>query len=170
MIDGGAHPLSGIWTSVGVGTEFAFSLRLHGFRVKSGELERYMPSSMDGKTLEQIRDALLERWKRNDRSSELASEFVDTVINTPSAEIIDVAQNLEQMGRDASLAEQERRDLVAVEKALAKMATGSFGVCEDCGEDIPSRRLIVLPQARLCAQCQALEERQTARTRLAASR
>ena len=117
--------------------------------------------SMDGKTLEQIRDALLARWKQIGKTS----DYEVDAINVPQAEIIDIAQNLEQIDRDASLAEQERREVVAIERALAKMATGSFGVCEDCGENIPPKRLMVLPQARLCAHCQAFEEKQTARTR-----
>ena len=120
--------------------------------------------SMDGKTLEQIRDNLMSRWKQIEKNSEYDPSAME-MMNAPQAEIIDIAQNLEQLGRDASLAEQERRELLAIEKALAKMATGSFGVCEDCGEDIPPRRLMVLPEARLCANCQTFEERQNARTR-----
>lgn len=121
-------------------------------------------ASMDGKTLEQIRDALLTRWKQIGKASdvELGSAME---LNSPQAEIIDIAQSLEQIDRDASLAEQERRELVAIERALAKMATGSFGVCEDCGEDIPPKRLMVLPQARLCALCQSYEEKQNSRMR-----
>jgi RNA polymerase-binding protein DksA len=119
--------------------------------------------SMDGKMLEQIRDNLLTRWKKIGKNSDYEIHLME--LNTPQAEIIDIAQSLEQLGRDASLAEQERRELLAIERALSKMATGSFGVCEDCGEEIPPRRLMVLPEARLCAMCQTFEERQNARTR-----
>src|SRR2546423_11826954 len=109
---------------------------------------------MDGKTVQQIRDSLLERYRRNERTSSLKDmEQNNSELNPPSAEIIDIAQALEQIGRETSLAEAERRELIAVERALAKMATGNFGVCEDCGEEIPSKRLMVLPEARLCAHC-----------------
>ncbi len=119
--------------------------------------------SMDGKMLEQIRDNLLARWKKIGKNSEYDINMAE--MNAPQAEIIDIAQTLEQLGRDASLAEQERRELLAIERALSKMTTGTFGVCEDCGEDIPPRRLMVLPEARLCANCQTFEERQNSRTR-----
>jgi DnaK suppressor protein len=118
---------------------------------------------MDGKTMQQIRDALLNRWNQIGKSSGMPN--LEAQDMTPSAEIIDIAQNLEQIGRDASLQEQERRELVAIEKALAKIATGSFGVCEDCGEDIPPKRLMIVPEARLCAHCQTSEERQNQRMR-----
>lgn len=123
---------------------------------------------MDGKIKEQIRDALLTRWKRIGRASDRDTHAEELI--SSQAEIIDIAQSLEQIGRDSSLAEQERREMLAIERALAKMATGSFGVCEDCGEEIPSRRLLVLPEARLCAHCQAFEEKQSARMRSVASR
>jgi DnaK suppressor protein len=122
---------------------------------------------MDGKTLQQIRDSLLARWKRigrdtQDRHIESAEE---SYAATAQAEVIDIAQTLEQIGRDTSLQEAERRELLAIERALTKMATGNFGICEECAEEIPSKRLVVLPEARLCAHCQAFEERQNARTR-----
>ena len=122
---------------------------------------------MDGNTLQQIRDALLARWKRIGRGAEVRHQESpeEIYLNTAQAEVIDIAQTLEQIGRDTSLQEAERRELMAIERALAKMATGSFGICEECGEEIPPKRLVVLPEARLCAHCQAFEERQNSRTR-----
>jgi DnaK suppressor protein len=119
---------------------------------------------MDGKTLEQIRDSLIRKWRQIEKNSVRDFEQIDD-LNSAHAEIIDIAQSLEQLGRDTSLREAERRELLAIEKALAKMSAGSFGICEDCAEEIPAKRLLVLPEARLCAHCQAFEEKQTARSR-----
>ncbi len=115
---------------------------------------------MDGTTLQKIRDILLDRRNQigRGRIREL-NLAADSDIGANHAEIIDIAQALEQLDRDQSLADQERREMIAVERALAKMATGHFGICEDCEEEIPDRRLMVLPAARLCANCQALEEK-----------
>src|SRR4051812_9820440 len=121
-------------------------------------------SSMDGKIMQQIRDALLARWRKMGISAEREADSHNNMF-IAHAEIIDIAQSLEQIGRDTSLQEAERRELIAIERALAKMATGSFGICEECSEEIPFKRLMVLPEARLCANCQAYEERQNARTR-----
>ena len=121
---------------------------------------------MDGQTLEQIRTLLLARWTRFGNNAKPEMQMVEEEQQGASAEIIDIAQALEQLGRDTSLKEAERRELLAVEKALAKMATGSFGICEDCGDEIPSKRLMVLPEARLCANCQTFEERQNSRSRM----
>jgi DnaK suppressor protein len=121
---------------------------------------------MDGQTLEQIRTLLLARWTRFGNNAKPEMQMAEEEQQGASAEIIDIAQALEQLGRDTSLKEAERRELLAVEKALAKMATGSFGICEDCGDEIPSKRLMVLPEARLCANCQTFEERQNSRSRI----
>ena len=51
----------------------------------------------------------------------------------------------------------DARVLSAIDHALAKLrdAPEDFGVCEDCGEDIPERRLEVMPWAAFCTECQA---------------
>jgi RNA polymerase-binding transcription factor DksA len=60
---------------------------------------------------------------------------------------------------DASVDLQDREDtsealralqaqLDEVEHALAKFATGAYGICERCGRPIPLARLRVLPEAR----------------------
>lgn len=123
---------------------------------------------MDGKTLQQMRNALLERRRVLDtgRERDLAGIAGDEAVGIGyQAEIIDIAQALEQIDREKSLAEQGRREIAAIDRALAKMATGTFGVCEDCDEEIAFKRLLVLPEARLCAKCQSFEERQQGRMR-----
>ena len=44
--------------------------------------------------------------------------------------------------------------------ALAKFEDGSYGLCEECGNDIGFSRLQARPEARLCIGCQTrLEKR-----------
>ena len=44
-----------------------------------------------------------------------------------------------------------RRDLVA--RALARLADDTYGMCARCGEPIPYGRLLVMPEATHCLQC-----------------
>ena len=122
---------------------------------------------MDGKTKAQVKDLLHERWRRIERAALGDSTPEDD--SMPQAEMIDMAQSLEQAGRDSSLHEQERREMLAIEHALSKLSNDGFGTCEDCGEEIPSRRLLALPEARLCTSCQAVEERHGSRIKAAGS-
>lgn len=59
-----------------------------------------------------------------------------------------------------SLVELAATRVAALEIALAKAERGVYGLCEECGEEIPSTRLQALPTAALCVDCQqALEKR-----------
>lgn len=48
--------------------------------------------------------------------------------------------------------------LAQVERALAKMDEGTYGVCDIGGEEIPLERLEALPYAVLCIKHQALQD------------
>ncbi len=52
-------------------------------------------------------------------------------------------------------AQQQRRDTEAARltAALHRLRIGEFGWCEECGNDIPARRLDLDPAARLCVSC-----------------
>ncbi len=47
--------------------------------------------------------------------------------------------------------------LARVERALEKLKEmpEDFGLCEECGDDIPLPRLNAMPYAELCVQCQS---------------
>jgi len=52
--------------------------------------------------------------------------------------------------------------LAAMDRALRKieLEPDDFGACEDCEEDIPARRLEVMPWAAFCTGCQAKQDPQ----------
>ena len=43
--------------------------------------------------------------------------------------------------------------------ALERVATGEYGCCVDCGDDIARERLIANPAAARCTECQERSER-----------
>jgi len=50
----------------------------------------------------------------------------------------------------------------AIEAALLTLEVGSYGICLSCSEPIPPRRLLAVPTAILCRECQ--EATESART------
>jgi len=50
---------------------------------------------------------------------------------------------------------EARRKLADVEDALARLAAGRFGSCEQCGSPIPAGLLTAAPQTRYCPRCDA---------------
>jgi len=54
--------------------------------------------------------------------------------------------------------EQESRDVAAMESALVRIRSGSYGQCIDCGEEIEVERLEANPAAERCYSCQEKSE------------
>ena len=59
---------------------------------------------------------------------------------------------------DMLLIENRRDQLSGIEEALQRIDEGSYGLCVDCGEKIPPKRLEVLPFAVRCLEDQEREE------------
>jgi DnaK suppressor protein len=56
---------------------------------------------------------------------------------------------------DLVLSAQARAAATEIDRALAKIDSGTYGRCEQCGEQIPDARLQALPQAALCVACKS---------------
>jgi len=54
---------------------------------------------------------------------------------------------------------REKAFLDKINKALGKIDDGSFGVCEECGEEISIKRLEARPETTLCIRCKEDQER-----------
>lgn len=67
----------------------------------------------------------------------------------------------EQFGhaRTSAIKEQLERKAVQTKKALSRIKIGKYGHCEDCDKMINTDRLMVYPEATLCAKCQAKREK-----------
>ena len=52
-----------------------------------------------------------------------------------------------------------RQALEEVERALARIADGTYGRCVRCGVSISAERLMALPRVGCCIDCQRAEER-----------
>ena len=50
---------------------------------------------------------------------------------------------------------RRNQQISRIHAALARIDDGSFGVCTDCGEDIPPKRLALDPATALCVSCRA---------------
>ena len=57
--------------------------------------------------------------------------------------------------RDLALSAQALAAVEDIDKALAKMDAGTYGICERCGHPIPKERLRALPYAALCVACKS---------------
>ena len=106
--------------------------------------------------IEERRDALREEIRR-----EVARGREETYAELTGATHDRGEEALADLVADLGNAEVTR-DLVELrgqESALRRIGDGGFGLCADCGADIPLERLRVQPAAERCLECQARHEK-----------
>jgi len=57
-----------------------------------------------------------------------------------------------------TVADIRRQELTAMDEALGRLEGGTYGICEECGLEIPEERLRVMPFARYCREDQEKQE------------
>jgi DnaK suppressor protein len=70
----------------------------------------------------------------------------------------DWAQDDAEHDLAVALEERESAELAAIDAALQRIASGNYGLCADCGCDIPAARLHANPIALRCLACQGKTE------------
>jgi RNA polymerase-binding transcription factor len=73
-------------------------------------------------------------------------------------DVVDAALDAAQDEVSSQLAEVESRELANIDRALLRIKTGSYGLCEICNGKIPLARLNALPYATSCIECQRAAE------------
>jgi DnaK suppressor protein len=56
------------------------------------------------------------------------------------------------------LRDREKFLLAKIDKALGRIETGGFGICEKCEEEISMKRLEARPVTTLCIRCKEEQE------------
>ncbi len=84
------------------------------------------------------------------------SEMTDQTTNVPDPNdraTLESGRSFELRIRD-----RERKLLSKIDEAIGRIDDGSYGICEDCGEEIGQKRLEARPVTTLCIDCKTLQE------------
>jgi RNA polymerase-binding transcription factor DksA len=111
------------------------------------------------KLLNDERSRLEDLRGRFDNVGDEAQEDSLSELSTVDQHPADVGSETFERTKELSLQEDIAGRLDDIDRALAKVADGSYGKCETCGEEIPEERLEALPAARYCLEHQAQAER-----------
>lgn len=71
----------------------------------------------------------------------------------------DIGSTTFERDHELTVLANERDKLAQIDRALARIDDGTYGVCESCGEPIGKMRLMAFPRATLCMTCKQREER-----------
>lgn len=113
--------------------------------MKKAQLESFR------KLLQTKQTEITTNFAKNQGESRMAvddgtEDYIDYAVNSYSKEFL------------LSLTDLERRQLVLIDEALARIRSGDYGRCQQCGQEIVPKRLEAAPWARHCVRCQELEE------------
>ena len=112
---------------------------------------------MEKALVEQFRQSLTD--KRQEILNEVGktlNEMTDQTTNIPDPNdraTVESGRSFELRIRD-----RERKLLSKIDEALLRIDEGTFGICEDCGEEIGLKRLEARPVTTLCIDCKTLQE------------
>ncbi|MGH7897587.1 MAG: TraR/DksA family transcriptional regulator [Candidatus Binatia bacterium] len=111
--------------------------------------------------LTQRRDRLASELRR-----EFGSRLEDDALTSQDEKIEVGDRSVSVLSQDVELTRLEikRRELRRIDEALARLARGVYGICQDCEAAVDEARLETLPFATRCVECERrreLEEKQS---------
>jgi DnaK suppressor protein len=68
-------------------------------------------------------------------------------------DMADQAAGTNEVHIQLKLKQTDAKILQAIEEALGRVESGTYGVCRDCGEPIADARLDAIPWTRVCIVC-----------------
>ncbi|MDX1468473.1 MAG: TraR/DksA C4-type zinc finger protein [Acidimicrobiia bacterium] len=105
--------------------------------------------------LEAERERLQELVDEYEREIEVARMTESSSDRSPDPGNAEASSMKLEYAKELSI-EQNTLDLLSkVDRALARIEAGEYGICESCAKAIPVQRLDVLPYATLCVECAA---------------
>ena len=123
---------------------------MHGPAVRCHDLSMHTTSDDQLRTTRELLVArsteLGERMRR--ANEDLRRESVPLPRDAPDAAI--VLENDEILH---AVSEAARSELGQIEGALERLEAGTYGICQQCGEQIDAERLRVVPYAAACRRC-----------------
>ena len=113
---------------------------------------------MNPEKLEYLKGILLERMNQllgtaGKTMNEMSQED-DTFPDPLDRAMSESSRTIELRKRD-----RERKLLQKIQKAIQKIEEGTYGTCEECGDEISEERLRVRPEATLCIKCKEEQEK-----------
>ena len=111
---------------------------------------------MNNPNLLQYQNRLLDMRPRLEEEIHRSIDAVREEIN-PIGE--DNKEPSEGLDKELAIEKTQEDILHAVDDALRRIENGTFGVCQNCGIEIPQLRLEAVPYAPYCINCERQLER-----------
>jgi RNA polymerase-binding protein DksA len=107
----------------------------------------------------QLESDLAELRAETDHASAAIAGLLGDAVTEAGDDEADASSKLFEREHELAISNNARELLSQTEHALARIATGTYGTCESCGNAIGKARLLAFPRATLCVTCKQRQER-----------
>jgi DnaK suppressor protein len=122
-------------------------------KTEKPRLDRVVVEKVDKKMIDHFRKILLKERERiigdvkqmDESSKEMGTDGIQ--------DIGDEAATIYNKQILLTLNENDRMRLREIDEALDRIESGTYGICEECGEPVGLKRLDVRPVAKYCVPC-----------------
>lgn len=111
---------------------------------------------MDAAQQDFFRSLLLEQ--KRDLQQRIDLEFQALREFQPESDPVDTGSNEEQRQWQLRMLEREKKLLDKIDRTLDRLAKGDYGWCDETGEPIGLKRLLLRPTATLCVEAKERQE------------
>ncbi len=114
---------------------------------------------MDQAQLEYFRKLLQDKLNALlDEADKTLEEM--TVSDSKVADPADRATLESDRSFELRIRDRERKLIKKIKTALERIDDGTYGICEECGEDIGVKRLEARPVTTMCIECKSKQEQE----------
>jgi DnaK suppressor protein len=82
-----------------------------------------------------------------------------TVTDERLADITDLASFQTERNFELRIRDRERKLIAKMQEAIRNIDDGTYGICENCDEEISEKRMIARPVTTLCIRCKTEQEK-----------
>ena len=122
-----------------------------------------MTKSDSAINFDEIREIL---EKQRDEILAMSEEIISTgamgTDGTNFPDMSDQATAEQDQSLNIRMRSREQKLLVKIEEALERISSGTYGICEECEQQIAFERLKARPVTTLCIECKTEQEEQEA--------
>jgi len=146
---------SSLKTKPKITAKAAMPVRAHLLRKSAVQISEEERKAALRKSLIQKREEIVREVK-SEISKYIKGEtrqLVDTALDDGDWSVVDLSEDISFKHMST-----HRENLLKIDEALRKLSEGTYGICEECGEEISKARLKILPFAIYCTDCQERKE------------
>jgi RNA polymerase-binding transcription factor DksA len=113
-------------------------------------VQRYDSETVEARLRERLLELRRTRAAARQEDAGMLEGELSHVDNHPGDEGTETHEKELEASTEVYLDEEEHR----IEEARRALAQGKYGICVDCGREIPASRLEAVPEAVRCIACQ----------------